>query len=210
MIAYGSWTGTKRNLAAFRAAGWRLLLSATGHHGPRAVDGWKYALDNGAWTHRNDPGGWSEDDFMRLLVDFGERADWVALPDIVMGGGNSLALSLHWLPVVIKHTSRVLLPVQNGMEPRHVEAVVGPRCGIFIGGDTDWKLSTLQQWCNMGHAAKAWVHVGRVNSERRIRMCLAAGADSFDGTSGTRFAVNTPRLTRALPSLKLFHPKGET
>jgi hypothetical protein len=47
MIGYASRTGTRRNLAALRAAGWRLLLSPTG---VLRTEGFRYALDNGAWT----------------------------------------------------------------------------------------------------------------------------------------------------------------
>lgn len=47
LIGYASRTGTRRNLALLRECGWRLLVSAAGvlRH-----EGFRYALDNGAWS----------------------------------------------------------------------------------------------------------------------------------------------------------------
>ena len=52
MIGYASRTGTKRNLAALRDAGWRLLVSAAGRCEPLRghAASFAYALDNGAWS----------------------------------------------------------------------------------------------------------------------------------------------------------------
>ena len=47
LIAYASRTGTRRNLAALRGAGWRLLVSAASVH---SNEGFPYAIDNGAWS----------------------------------------------------------------------------------------------------------------------------------------------------------------
>lgn len=47
MIAYASRTGTHRDLDALRAAGWRLMISARGVY---RTEGFRDALDNGAWT----------------------------------------------------------------------------------------------------------------------------------------------------------------
>ncbi len=54
MIAYASRTGTRRNLAALRDAGWRLMVSA---RGVLRTEGFPYGLDNGAWTafQRDEP-----------------------------------------------------------------------------------------------------------------------------------------------------------
>ena len=47
LCGYASMTGTRRNLAALDAAGWRVLLSPAGLLNPR---GRAYSLDNGAWS----------------------------------------------------------------------------------------------------------------------------------------------------------------
>lgn len=63
MIAYASRTGTRRNLDALRGAGWRLLVSATGVH---RHEGFRYAIDNGAWTAYQAGTLWNESAFLRL------------------------------------------------------------------------------------------------------------------------------------------------
>ncbi len=83
VIAYASRTGTRRNLDALRARGWRLLVSATGvlRH-----EGFRYGLDNGAWTAFQQGHPINLALFVIALFKLGRDADWVALPDIVGGG----------------------------------------------------------------------------------------------------------------------------
>jgi len=55
---------------------------------------------------------------------------------------------------------------------------------IFIGGTTEWKLS--QAAADLVAEAKRrnkWVHMGRVNSYKRMRLASAIGCDSTDGTT---------------------------
>ncbi|WP_372530293.1 hypothetical protein [Sphingobium abikonense] len=54
MIAYASRTGTRRNLDALHAAGWRLMASTPGVHRTKE---YRYAPDNGEWTsfQRSEP-----------------------------------------------------------------------------------------------------------------------------------------------------------
>lgn len=71
---------------------------------------------------------------------------------------------------------------------------------LFLGGTTEWKLGPEAH--RITATAKAdgrWVHMGRVNSERRIVTALEMGCDSVDGTYVT-FAPekNLPRLLRFL------------
>lgn len=194
MIGYASRTGTKRNLAALRAAGWRLLVSATGVH---RHEGFPYAIDNGAWTAFQQDRPFDADAFRKLLRSHGDRADWIAVPDIVAGGLESLAFSRSWFAELAAYRL-ILIPVQDGMTVDDVRPLLGPRVGIFLGGTTEWKLSTMQQWGELARHVGAYYHVGRVNTKKRIRMCQEAGAHSFDGTSVSRFSVNLPRLDGAI------------
>lgn len=195
MIAYASRTGTKRNLAVLREAGWRLLISATGCH---RTEGFRYALDNGAWTAWQRKEAWNEARFRLLVERLGAGADWVVAPDIVMGGGESLKHSLAWLPWCLERCTVVLLAVQDGMTADDVTPYLGPRVGVFVGGGTEWKVTTLRWWPAVAHARGAICHVGRVNSARRITSCAIAGVDSFDGTSASRYALTLPRLDQAM------------
>jgi len=54
---------------------------------------------------------------------------------------------------------------------------------LFIGGTTAWKLSeAVYQLCQEAKRRGKWVHMGRVNSLRRMRLAESFGCDSADGT----------------------------
>lgn len=204
MICYASRTGTKRNLAALLAAGWRLLVSRAGVW---RTEGFRYCLDNGAWTDFQKGQPFDVPAFIRLVDLFGAGADFVVAPDIVQGGPASLALSLSWLDYLLARCPRVLIAVQDGMEPEDLAPFVGPRVGIFLGGSTEWKLANMAKWGAFCAAHGCWYHVARVNTAKRIRMAHAAGADSIDGSSASRFAVTLPPLDAAARQHDLFSEK---
>lgn len=203
MIAYASRTGTRRNLAALRRAGWRLLLSPAG---VLRTEGFPYALDNGAWSAYCSGTPWNEPAFAAALARFGPGADWVVLPDIVAGGRESLELSARWMCRVLGACARALIAVQDGMESHDVRPLLGPTVGVFVGGTTTWKLATLSGWAALARERRTWCHVGRVNTARRIFACSAAGVDSIDGTSASRFASTLPMLDSARRQRNLFAP----
>jgi len=200
MIAYASRTGTRRNLAALRGAGWRLLVSAAAclRH-----EGFQYALDNGAWSAYTQGRSFDVPAFERALRLMGPGADWTVIPDVVTGGHASLDLSLSWMRRVLDETPRALLAVQDGIEPSDVRGFLGERVGLFVGGSTGWKLRTLAQWAALARETGAWCHVGRVNTRRRIHACSLVGATSFDGTSASRYAVTLQPLDHARRQLSI-------
>jgi hypothetical protein len=194
VIAYASRTGTRTTLAALRAAGWRLLVSAAG---VLRTEGFRYALDNGAWSAFQRGQAFDEPAFMRALDMLGASADFVVVPDIVCGGEASLELSWRWLARVLDVAPVALFAVQDGHEPWQLDEVLGPRIGIFVGGSTEWKIATMRTWAATARARSAWCHVGRVNTARRIALCADAGVTSFDGTSVTKFPSTLPLLERS-------------
>jgi len=166
------------------------------------TEGFRYALDNGAWTAFQSGEEFDEAAFGLAVDRLGGGADWIVVPDIVAGGMRSLDYSLSWLPR-LRGVAPLLLAVQDGMTPADIRPLVG-ELGIFVGGTTDWKELTLPLWGALARDTGAHLHVGRVNSSRRISLCAAAGADSIDGTSATRFSVTTPRLDAARRQPDLF------
>ena len=160
------------------------------------TEGFRYALDNGAWTafQRNEP--FDVPAFERAVLQLGSGADWIVLPDIVMGGRASLDLSVSWLKKLrrrkpLRHV-RFMLVVQNGMDTcrrmlARLRRIISRRVGVFVGGDTEWKLRTMSFWARFAHERGAQCHVGRVNSARRARACDRVGVDSFDGSGPSRF-----------------------
>jgi hypothetical protein len=143
---------------------------------------------------------------MKAVDMLGRGADWLVLPDIVAGGLRSLDFSLSWIDRLCG-VAPLLLAVQDGMAETDIVPLVGPELGIFVGGSTDWKVATIPLWGRVAARARCWLHVGRVNTVRRIRLCAAAGVDSFDGTSVTRFAVTLPQLDNALRQRDFFPPE---
>ncbi len=203
MIAYAAYTTNRRSLKAVREAGWRVLLSpATGlkNYGIR------YALDNGAWSAFKAGTEFNVDAFVAAVVLIGRGADWVVVPDIVQGGAASLELSRKWLPWVLDNAPAGLIAVQDGMTVDEIAPLLSPRVGIFVGGSTEFKEQTMGMWAALAHEHGAICHVGRVNTKRRIFLCAAANADSFDGSSVSRFAKTLPKLDHARHQPDLFAP----
>lgn len=201
MIAYAAYTTNRRSLAAVREAGWRVLLSpATGLKNY----GLTYALDNGAWSAHIAGIPFQVDPFCQAVQLIGWRAEFVVAPDIVAGGLASLELTRAWLPWLLERTMVALIAVQDGMKPEDVMHRLSKRCGIFVGGTTEWKETTMPMWAALARECGAICHVGRVNTKRRIFLCAAAGVTSFDGSSVSRFADTMPLLDCARKQMDLF------
>jgi hypothetical protein len=208
LIAYASRTGTRRNLDALGRAGWRLLVS---RGGVWRIEEWvdqigarhrfRFCLDNGAWADFTAGRDFDEDRFERFLAwaeTQGVTPDFLVLPDIVAGGMASLSLSARYLNRCLAVAPLVLIAVQDGMTADDLAPMVGPNVGIFLGGSTPWKLTKMQYWGQFCAEHGIWYHVARVNTDRRIRMAVDAGAHSIDGSSASRYAVTLPRLVSSI------------
>ncbi|MFL1449438.1 hypothetical protein ACI77O_13655 [Pseudomonas tritici] len=209
---YASRTGTKTTLANMRRLGWSILVSAAGVLRTESFENW--ALDNGAWTAFQQGKPFDEDAFSRAIDKVGEGAQWIVLPDIVAGGMASLDLTLKWKDRLGEgFPSVTLIAVQDGMCPDDVREYLGPMCGLFIGGSTEWKLTTMDAWGQLARRTNCYMHVGRVNTLRRINACAQAGADSFDGTSVMAFPDSIFTLNRGVLTgqhqQSLFNPRTQ-
>ena len=138
-----------------------------------------YGLDNERFTAGPD---WSESKWIALL-DWarlsGQNPLWTLVPDVVGSRDGTLADWERYSPIAASYGWPLAFAVQDGMGPSDV-----PRSAdvIFVGGSTEWKWRTYQMWCReFPH-----VHVGRVNTYRRLWDCHDAGAKSTDGTGFTR------------------------
>lgn len=201
MIGYATVTGTKRNVAALRDHGWGWLFSAAGwlpsHAWVEAQGIEECCGDSGAYHYHNQNLPFDVLNYERLLTWIRPlRPRFVMLPDILGQGRESLALSMRWCPILAQLGIPAALVVQDGMTVEEVLPLVGPDLAVCIGGTTEWKLDTLGAWCGAAHERGAWVHVLRVNTARRIRLCDQAGANSFDGTSASMYASSLPALDR--------------
>jgi hypothetical protein len=192
---YASRTGSSRNLTLLRAYKWRLLVSATGvwRH-----EGFPYACDNGAWTYFAKGIPFDHGRYAEFLSVMGANALWVVLPDKVEDAAETARLTDYWLGRGSPHPQqRWLACIQDGAQEADLERIVPYVHGFFLGGSTEYKLSTLAYWGSWCSERGLNYHVGRVNSPKRIKLCIAAGAWSCDGTNATKFSVNIPSLSRA-------------
>ena len=165
------------------------------------TEGFRYALDNGAWWAHQNNQPFDVAAFETAIAKLGKDADFVVLPDVVAGGLPSLKLSLSWLPKVA--TQLLLIPVQNGMVARDLQPHVSKEVGIFVGGTADWKEQTIPIWGKFAREIGCYCHVGRVNTVRRIAICRNAGVHSFDGSSVSRYAKTLPPLDAARRQVSL-------
>lgn len=195
MIYYVSRTGTKVNLAAIAAAGFRILVSRCGRWNNMGL---RYCLDPGAWTDFQLGREFDGDAYERMLDRLGAGADFVILPDIVAGGRKSLDLSLRWSNRVRSVNDLALIPVQDGVEPEDMESLVGQHTGIFLGGSTEWKLARMVEWGHWCADRGVHFHAARLNTVRRIRRAIIAETTSGDGSSAARFRKTVPLLAGAL------------
>ena len=199
-------TGTRSTLEALDAAGWGMLITPDSYR-PARVEfalsrGMPLALDNGAfaaWSRGEDWEKTQREGFEKRAEELGGVVSWIVAPDIVAGGARSLELSQAWIPWLLERTPLVMLPVQDGMTPEDVAPVIAehhPRVGIFLGGSTEWKWDTADEW---GQLADAWgvpYHVARVNSLSAIQRAGSVGASSWDGTGPVQFPSSLERLER--------------
>jgi hypothetical protein len=64
----------------------------------------------------------------------------------------------------------------------------GATDALFIGASTEWKLGpSAEALVAQAKDRGKWVHMGRVNSHRRIRYAASIGCDSVDGTKWVRW-----------------------
>ncbi len=112
--------------------------------------------------------------------------------------------AIQWSPWLRAQGYRVAMVAQDGLEAHLHEVHWAAIDCLFIGGSTEWKLSGEAARC-AAHARQhhgKWVHMGRVNSARRLEWARAIGCDSADGTFlGYGPDRNVPQLERWMDSL---------
>lgn len=213
MEQYVSAGGKGRTRDLIRQLGWRYLINPLDPRDPEDI---AHMVDCGAWPAFV---AWKAGKIAENMLDleafevaldrYGPTADMVVLPDIVEGGVASLDLSARWMNRCLATTSKVLISVQNDMEPRHLRPYVGAKVGIFLGGSTEWKKDTMRSWGEFCHEVGCHYHVARVNTPRRYAIARWSGAHSTDGTSGTKFSKNMPKIDAARRQMTLFMPGSE-
>jgi hypothetical protein len=141
-----------------------------------------YAVDNDAfisWTNQQpwDPEAWRK---MLGTVNAAQiKPRWVLVPDVVADRKATIESWKRYAPEAAETKCPLAFAVQDGMTPDDVPP--GAQV-IFIGGSTEWKWNSLTTWSTNFKR----VHVGRVNTARRLNWAEAAGVESVDGSGWFR------------------------
>lgn len=158
----------------------KLGMINTPAQGSRILPGVIWCADNGCYGE-GYPG---DAKWIKWLHGHSRHADLCAFataPDVVGDGEGTLKRSIPLLPVIRQAGFPAALVLQDGMSSSQV-----PWAGldaVFIGGTTDWKLSDeARRLADVARSKGKWVHMGRVNSRKRIRIARSFGCDSADGT----------------------------
>jgi hypothetical protein len=150
--------------------------------GNRVPDGSAYACDNGKFGK-----GWPGADawfawLTRTVARYGaDRCLWAVAPDAPFDAAGTLAESLPWLARIRELAIPAAFAAQDGCDllglPWDAFDV------LFIAGSTEWKIGPVaQRLAAEAHERGKGVHMGRVNSRRRLQIADVYGCDSADGT----------------------------
>jgi hypothetical protein len=111
---------------------------------------------------------------------------FVAAPDVVGDADKTLKKFHRWAKVIRAFDLPVALVAQDGLTPDRVPWISIE--ALFIGGTTAWKLGRdARALVAAAKANRKWVHMGRVNTKRRIRYAAQIGCDSIDGTAFSKW-----------------------
>ena len=176
-----------------------------------------WAADNGAFTRA--PGGFSAERFRTMLArpmlqDHAASCLFVVAPDelvvlpdgTVVGDAMGTLMKFHDWAVEIRAAGfPVALVAQNGLEKLLHCVPWGMVDCLFIGGNTEWKLSDEARCCIVEAKRRGkLVHMGRVNSFGRLARASEMLCDTADGTFlmfGPK--TNLPRLLGWLDRIAL-------
>lgn len=161
-----------------------------------------WAADNACFAHA---GAFDLDRYLAWLAKL-EPVRGLCLfataPDVVADWPATLARSLPVLPILRAKGWPAAIVLQDGATPETVPwAEID---AVFVGGSTQWKTSHAAELCCREALRRGkWVHMGRVNSMRRLEAARQMGCQSADGTFlafGPR--TNLPRLLGWLRSIE--------
>ncbi len=171
-------------------------------------DEWDVIADNGCFGGR-----WEEGDWHRWLIGLSRSVRWAVAPDVFDPSGAAChqATVERWeryAPMMRRHGFTPAFVAQVGCSPTNLpdDAEV-----VFLGGTDDYKLGP--DGASVAVEAKrrgCWLHMGRVNSWRRLTYADRIGCDSVDGTYIARWPdTNLPKLLEWVDRLetKKAHPR---
>lgn len=152
---------------------------------PRAIDLYPhldYACDNYRFAATVGGKFWSAREFRRWIAQIRalpKKPLFLVVPDVPFHAKETLEEWQVWEPELRELGVPLAFAVQNGIK---LEQIPKSTDWLFVGGTDEWRYPRLREITGMGKP----VHVGRVNSMRRIWQCDEAGVVSVDGTGWFR------------------------
>jgi hypothetical protein len=157
-----------------------LNMIDTPKQGNRRPAGVRWCADNGVFGkgYPGDAKWWA---WLEASAVDAATCVFAVAPDVVADAAATLVRSAPWLARIRGLGYPVALAAQDGLE--HLTVPWDEFDVLFIGGSTEWKLGAAARALVAEAKARGkHVHMGRVNSERRLRYALHIGCDSADGT----------------------------
>lgn len=139
-----------------------------------------WATDNACFNH---PETFSLSKYLGWLKDLQQYplCLFAPAPDVVGNAALTWERSANVLPQIRALNYPAALVAQDGIE--YLSIPWDEFDVLFIGGSTEWKLSpAVEELINMAHAQGKHIHMGRVNSEKRLRLANRWGCQTADGT----------------------------
>lgn len=165
--------------------GWYGAMANPGSAGVRRPikEGRQWGVDNGCFTGKYLHERYV--DYLEKHLPWRSTCLFATVPDVVGDAKETRERWDHYHPILSEIGLPMAFVAQDGCVASDVPAEA--QC-LFVGGTDDFKL-TDRAVRVIEHAKERglWVHIGRVNSQKRIRWCRSVGADSVDGTH-ERFA----------------------
>lgn len=174
----------------FIAAGSGLMIQPRSAYRKRRDRYPYFAIDNGCLNQKTYVGDVKFLDFVDQHPR--DRCLFVVIPDVARKpdgslGGDPVATWAKFqelAPIVREMGFPVALAAQDGIEtmPNVRDQIDECDC-LFIAGSTAWKLGPgAALVASLARNAGKWVHMGRVNSKKRLAIARAMGCQSADGT----------------------------
>jgi hypothetical protein len=146
------------------------------------VGEWPWGADNEAFTN------FDAELYIKMLgkIKGMQGCLFVTAPDVVGDAKQTLLLFDWWVWKLQECAQPIAIVGQDGLQEEDVPWDTID--SYFVGGSSEWKLG--EESARLVRAAKErgkWVHMGRVNTQQRIKYAKAIGCDSADGSKFSKW-----------------------
>lgn len=171
------------NNSAIGKDGFGLLISLNSQ---RELLGREWAMDNGRFGKHGVNKQWTDEKWKAMLEKYqGDvgSCKFCVVPDVPYDAAGTLALFPKYAPIVKSYGYPLAFCTQDGMQIDDIPwADID---ALFVGGSDAHKLGREAAILLVEAKRRGkWTHIGRVNSDRRIRQFWYV--DSVDGTTLAR------------------------